>query len=70
MRWWLAGLCVLSVVTLLGCPHAYLMGDGTLDRAARKDIQEWKDLGKCPPQDELEELCEAIGDPKCFPECQ
>jgi hypothetical protein len=58
MRWWPVCLWGLSLVGVLG------------NRAVQKDIEEWRRLGKCPPEEEVEELCEALGDPDCFPECQ
>jgi hypothetical protein len=69
MRWWRVCLCALSLLGVLGCPHTFGRG-GTVDRAVQKDIEEWRRLGKCPPEEEVEELCEALGDPDCFPECQ
>lgn len=68
MRWRLVGLCALSLAGLLGCPHAFGRG-GTIELAAQRDIEEWKRLGKCPPPDEVEELCEEVDDPDCLPEC-
>jgi hypothetical protein len=68
MRWWLVGLCALSLAGLLGCPHAFGRG-GTIELAARKDIEEYTQMGKCPPGEEVEELCELVGEPNCLPEC-
>jgi hypothetical protein len=45
------------------------MRGGTIDRAAEKDIRMWMEKGECPPPDELEELCETVGNPKCIPGC-
>jgi hypothetical protein len=68
MRWGLLVLCALSLAALLGCPHAFGRG-GTIDRAARKAIEEHAQTGKCPPVDEVEEICIQVGDPNCLPGC-
>ncbi len=45
MRWRLYVLCALSFAGLLGCPRAFGRG-GTLEAAARKDIEEYTQMGK------------------------
>jgi hypothetical protein len=74
MRWGATLVCVLSVGAM-GCPHAFGRG-GTIDRAARKDakeVAEPSERGKlkerCPPPEELEQLCEDPADAICPREC-
>lgn len=76
MRWRLAWVCVLSFVGLLGCPHTFRKG-GAIDVAAFKDAQQQANSPKqqqrpkseCPPDEELEQLCEYPEDDICPKEC-
>jgi hypothetical protein len=45
MRWLLPFGCVLSIVALTGCPHAFRR-DGAMDRAAHQDVEDL--LEECP----------------------
>jgi hypothetical protein len=56
VRWMTAGLCALSLVGILGCPHAFGRG-GTIDSAVHQDVREGLDDDDgCTPQ-EYEENC-------------
>lgn len=48
MRWGTIGLCVLSLVTLTGCPDDFGKG-GQIDRAVFKDMME-SVQETCPPE--------------------
>jgi hypothetical protein len=45
-----AGLCALSLVGTLGCPHAFGRG-GTIDKAMLKDLKERLKDGRCTEDD-------------------
>ena len=74
MRWSNVWGCALSLMGLLGCPRAFGPG-GTIDRGLKKDqaaLQEFakpKPKGECPPDAELEVLCEYPEDDFCPREC-
>ncbi len=71
MRWMTAGLCVLSLVGLLGCPETYGIG-GTVDQAVEEDMEESvpKKDGTCPPAQQVKEICGARSPEECFKGCR
>lgn len=69
MRWTTAGLCALSLVGTLGCPHAFGRG-GTIDRAMRKDLKERLKNGGCT-LDQFDRVCAEGKDlEECLDQCE
>jgi hypothetical protein len=50
MRWMTAGLCALSLVGALGCPHSFGRG-GSIDKAVHKDVEQMLDDEGCTDQE-------------------
>jgi hypothetical protein len=64
-----AGLCVLSLVGTLGCPHAFGRG-GTIDRAMHKDLMAQLKDGKCT-LDQINRYCAEGKDLEdCLDQCE
>ena len=69
VRWMTAGLCVLSLVGTLGCPHAFGRG-GTIDRAMLKDLKERLKDGRCTENDIRRYCAEGMDLEDCLDQCE
>lgn len=70
MRGLLGMLCLILVVSMLGCPHAFRK-DGSIDEAIEDDVEEMVDKQPCPPADDLEKHCAGQPDPgQCVERCK
>ncbi len=69
MRWRTVGLCVLSLVGMVGCPDTFGK-DGALDEAAHRDaVERVRQSGDCTEK-EWRQFCEGQEDSEaCRKEC-
>jgi hypothetical protein len=69
VRWMTVGLLALSLLGVLGCPHAFGRG-GTIDKAIHKDVMERLKNGRCTPN-ELDLYCSEGKDLEdCLEQCE
>jgi len=68
MHWKTAVLCALALAGTLGCPHAFGR-DGTIDRAASKDVEELLDSADCTDEEYKEHCAPDPSSEKCRKVC-